>query len=529
MANEIELKLSLAEHDQSRFLRHPLLRTAASRKTETLDNVYFDTPDLSLRRHGVALRTRRQGRRWLQTIKLAGKASAGLSSRPEWETPYSGQFDFSPVEVTPMREWLQRPQLLERIIPICETGFRRITWRFPFGDGAVLLTLDRGWIVANGQREAISELELELDGAPVSAIFSIAQQLAQRVALAPSVFSKAERGYRLHAGTVTTPFKATEIPLDATMAPVATLRVIALSCLQHLQQNHPGALTSDDPEYIHQQRVATRRLRAALRLFAPVLPEHFSTPLNAGLATLTTDLGRARDMDVLLTDIVDPVQQALPDEPRLAALTSEITNARHRARQHAVGVLAAPEYGQLLLAALETFERVNLADNHVTSNDPAGAGPARDSQSSRARPAPTEPLNQLSTFATERLRRLRNKVRRLALAASTDNPLSLHALRISIKRLRYALEFFSPLLNARATKRILKRLTKLQDVLGQLNDLASAGALLMDCAGDNARLREAVTLIGGWHGKRYHRLLRGIPPELKHLKRLQLPALNASR
>jgi adenylate cyclase len=126
------------------------------------------------------------------------------------------------------------------------------------------------------------------------------------------------------------------------------------------------------------------------------------------------------------------------------------------------------------------------------------------------------------------LHRLRNKVRRLALAASTDNPLSLHALRISIKRLRYALEFFAPLLNARATKRILKRLTKLQEVLGQLNDLASAGALLMDCAGDDARLREAVTLIGGWHGKRYHRLLRGIPQELKQLKQLQLPALNAS-
>ena len=208
MAYEIELKLALTECDHARFMRQPLLRTAASRRVETLDNIYYDTPDLSLRRHGVALRLRRQGKLWLQTVKLAGKETAGLTSRPEWETPYRGHFDFTPVEVSTVREWLERPELLASITPICETRFRRITWNFPAGDGTVLLTLDRGWITADNRREPISEIEMELDGAPVSAIFAIARQLAQRVALAPAVFSKAERGYRLHANTTPTPFKA---------------------------------------------------------------------------------------------------------------------------------------------------------------------------------------------------------------------------------------------------------------------------------------------------------------------------------
>ena len=95
MAEEVELKPALAEGHHSRFLRHPLLKQAVERHVETLDNLYYDTRELSLRRRGIALRLRRKGRDWLQTVKLAGSSAAGLSSRPEWEAPYMGHFDFS--------------------------------------------------------------------------------------------------------------------------------------------------------------------------------------------------------------------------------------------------------------------------------------------------------------------------------------------------------------------------------------------------------------------------------------------------
>ena len=68
------------------------------------------------------------------------------------------------------------------------------------------------------------------------------------------------------------------------MSPQAAFRRIALSCLEHLQRNHDGALASDDPEYIHQMRVATRRLRAACALFAPLLPEPLVDAIAAALA-----------------------------------------------------------------------------------------------------------------------------------------------------------------------------------------------------------------------------------------------------
>ncbi len=498
MAEEVELKLALAEAHQTRFLRHPLLKQAVERHVDTLDNIYYDTAELSLRRRGIALRLRRKGRDWLQTVKLAGSSAAGLSSRPEWEGPYIGHFDFSDIEDSSLREWLRRPKLLARIVPICETRFRRITWKFPAAPGVVLLTLDSGWIIANGRREAISEVELELAGAPVRAIFGLASQLAQRAALTPSVLSKAERGYRLHVGAPPVPFKAQPVALSAAMTPFEAFRCISMSCLEHLQQNHSGALSSGDPEYIHQMRVATRRLRAALRLFAPVLPENLAEPLRAPLFALMRQLGRARDLDVLLTEIANPVLAALPNEPRLPALASDITNRCYAARAQAIAMLAAPDYGRTLLTALESLH----------------AGPA-DGQT----------LVTLNSFAGRRLQRLCKKMRRLALAATIDDPASLHALRIGVKRLRYALEFFAPLAAEAASRRVLKQLASVQDALGQLNDLANAGAMLMDCAGDDPRLREAVTLIGGWHGPHYASLLSGVAHDLVRLPRLRLPKI----
>jgi adenylate cyclase len=209
-------------------------------------------------------------------------------------------------------------------------------------------------------------------------------------------------------------------------------------------------------------------------------------------------LGRARDLDVLLSEIVNPVLAALPKEPRLPALASDITNRRYAERALAIAMLAAPDYGRMLLASLESL--------HARSG---------------AEAAPVSLLD----FAAERLDRLRHKVRRHAAAANVHNPEALHALRIAIKRLRYALEFFSPLAPQRALDRVLKQLAALQDALGQLNDLSSAGAMLMTCAGDDPRLREAVTLIGGWHGPRYASLLARIAPELGRLARLRLPKL----
>jgi adenylate cyclase len=203
MANEIELKLALAPDEQRRFLRHPLLKTATAKTDQILDNTYFDTPELALRKRGIALRVRKQGRLRLQTVKLATNRlmGAGLSSRPEWETPYRGRFDFSPIEVAEVREWLEQAAIMENIGPLFQTRFRRITWTFPLSEGGeILLALDRGSVLSGGQAECISEIELELAGSTdVTALQSLADKLSERVPLVPADISKAQRGYTLLA------------------------------------------------------------------------------------------------------------------------------------------------------------------------------------------------------------------------------------------------------------------------------------------------------------------------------------------
>lgn len=201
---EIEIKLALMPTDQRRFMRHPLLRSATARTNQILDNIYFDTPDLALKKYGVALRIRRQGRLRLQTVKLGGKAVAGLSIRPEWEVPYRGRFDFSAVDNLKVRRWLEQAEILNRIVPLFQTRFRRITWHLALESGGeVLVALDRGDIFAGGQQEKLSEVELELSGSKdVAALKNISEQLMLRVPLAPSGVSKAQRAYALLATVI---------------------------------------------------------------------------------------------------------------------------------------------------------------------------------------------------------------------------------------------------------------------------------------------------------------------------------------
>jgi CHAD domain-containing protein len=131
--------------------------------------------------------------------------------------------------------------------------------------------------------------------------------------------------------------------------------------------------------------------------------------------------------------------------------------------------------------------------------------------------------DDLAAFAARRLGHLARRVRRLAAAARSDDPASLHALRIGIKRLRYALEFFAAPTTGGKPHRLHGRLARAQDSLGRLNDLANAGVLLSHCAGHDPELREAVALVGGWHGTRHAKLLAEVAAMLPRLARLRLP------
>jgi len=495
VAEEIELKLALPVAEQRRLLRHPVLKQGRLLSRQEIINIYFDTPDRLLLKKGVALRLRRQGGQWLQTVKAGGDAGAGLSTRPEWESAYDGRFDFSAVDAPALRRFLQSPACSERLLPCFETNFHRNTWRFePRPGQAVLLMLDRGTTQTGGRQAVISEVELELAGAAVADLFDLAQSLAQRLPLLPALRSKAEQGYRLALDLADVPAKAETSPLHPNQSPAGAFRVIARDCLEHWLRNQPGALHSDDPEFIHQMRVALRRLQAALHLFSPFVPQ--ARQLRPLLKPVMTALGEARDLDVLLADLVQPVVAAKPGNAALVALVTHLQGRQQAAREKAVALMLSPAQSQLLLAVLrlvhENDEGVDVGDD-----------------------------TSLLPFTKLGLARLRKQVSRHAARAMPADGASLHLLRIAIKRLRYSLEFFAPLLKPKSHRKLLKFLAKHQEKLGTLNDLSTMEKSLATVTVANASLIPAVKQVRRWHQRRQQKrldqagadltLLRGLP------------------
>jgi adenylate cyclase len=185
-------------------------------------------------------------------------------------------------------------------------------------------------------------------------------------------------------------------------------------------------------------------------------------------------------------------------------LAGAITNRQYAVRNTIRHTLKQPAYGRLLLTASQLLHLSPFIDL----------------------PTPNGDAVALLPFADRRLRRLLRRIHELAESARVEQPATLHELRIAIKRLRYAIEFFGAIIPGKSGVAIIKRLAGLQEELGQLNDLASAGNLLMVCAGREQHLREAVTLVGGWHGQRHAALLAAIPDQLECARGLKLPKLS---
>lgn len=498
MSQEIELKLALPQRALPALRRHPLVVGAEKLgNAVTLDNTYFDTPTLQLKARKVAVRTRRQGRAVLQTVKCAAVSSGGLSERPEWEQPFTGEFDFGTVDQPDAARLLARHR--EALVPVFTTRFRRETRRYsPRPDLRILIMIDTGEVrlrTPEGvERSApICELELELEaGRPIDLV-ELAEALAQDLPLMPADLSKAERGYRLFLDTPLSAIRAEASAIDAGQNVIDAFRSLAFSCVRQWQANAAGALAHEDPDaisadFIHQLRVSQRRLRALLKLFAPALPPAFVEGWNERLRDNANRFGDARDLDVFDAELLKPVTpEGLADAASMHALVETVRRARDEARALACHNLDMATQGRLLLSLTADLHRLT-ADSLALAAD-------------------------LRAFARLRLDHLRRRARRLARTAEALEPVQLHALRIGFKQLRYGLEFFAPLFPAKALNRYLEAVIQAQTTLGFLQDVDTAQQRLAAWVATDPRLAPAAAFVLGWHAPRYARLRRRVLPE----------------
>jgi inorganic triphosphatase YgiF len=492
---EIELKLLVAPDDLARIDRHPAVRALrrGGARRQTLETVYYDTPDGALARAGVALRLRHDGKRWVQTLKGGGHAAAGLHAREEIEWDLVGStLNVGLLDDTPYAELFARRKVRGRLQPVFTTGFERKVRTLAFPDGTTAeLALDRGAIRAGDEEAPIREAEIELKGGDPARLFALAREIARDVPVQLGHATKAERGYALGHGPAP-PQKARVVRLDPAMTAGAALRAIASACIAQMQANEHGLHAGRDPEYLHQLRVGLRRLRSCLSLVALATSKEAVAPLADELRWLGGALGPARDWDVFMTETFPPLARRFGAAAGLAsfrACAARVRRAHDAAARDAVG---SPRYTALLLALGEAFARDDLP-GFPRPAAPAGAGGQAPS------PQPIGVDARVEAFAAFVLGKRDRRVRKRGGDVPTATPEVRHQVRIAAKKLRYAAEFFASLYPAKRVARYVDALEDLQDILGALNDAAVVDRLLSEVAGSGRPVAAGVDgLVRGW-------------------------------
>jgi triphosphatase len=448
---EFEIKLDLPSARPLRLAELPAVRqTSRTVRSERLVSVYFDTDRLKLGRHGATLRVRRIGRQYIQTIKVGD----GLFERGEWETPITSDHpDLKAARRTPIKGLLTR-KAREQLHAVFETRVRRRTYMLRTKSADIALAVDRGEIDTGKSKRPLHEMELELKRGDKADLFELARTLARITSAELAVKSKSQRGYELIEGTIDAPARAENLRLPERASAADAFRMIAGSCLKQIVANKPAVLAAK-PDGIHQMRVGLRRLRAALSLFAEILPVESSLSIKNELRWLTDELGPARELEVMLGSVVMPLAKRGGRVAGIESLSRDLRHEQRLARKRAAEAVNSPRFRDLMLDLAGWIE--------------VGAWQQADPLlSERA----TEPI---TTCARLELERRWKKLRKRGRALSTLDPQLRHKLRIRAKKLRYASEFFASVFDGKEAgryKTFVRALHELQDRLGELNDIA---------------------------------------------------------
>jgi inorganic triphosphatase YgiF len=472
MSVETELKLNISPEYLDKLRRHALLRTLAVNRpvTHKLYSVYYDTPDLALCANAMALRLRRSGRQWLQTLKGGGSVQAGLHQRNEWEMPVAGEaLDFEALKAGGGR--LPRG-VRKQLQPVFVTDFSRSARLLHFEGAVIELCLDSGEVRAGKKKHSISELELELKSGGPQQLFKLALALFDTVPLEVEHTSKAEYGYQLYSGGRPLVVKASFPRLEQSHGIASALQSMVASCLLHVQANVSGAIHKLDEEYLHQVRVGLRRLRVVLAMAEAFCADEELRRLHEEVAEMCIEFGRMREWDVFITQTLAPVCARLPQHAGLRSVMA--ASEKLRARHHAdvVHRLQSPDYQRLLLR----FGAWMYGDYW------------------RQATAGTEP--GLRDFAIVILQKRSRQVERRGRHVASADAARLHLLRIACKKLRYSAEMFGSLFPEGKPGQYVAALSGLQDILGVLNDLAVAQRLLEEMK--DGVPHDALDLIRGW-------------------------------
>jgi len=495
-----------------------------------LQAAYFDTPGSVLAQSGMALRLRKEGRVWVQTLKAVlpdgghmtraehnvtrtetGTAIPAINPQLHADTPVGAAL----LKVLKGRKAHADGPLQQ----VMATDIWRRARTVRVAGGTVELAFDAGVITA-GPADAprslpVCELEIELKSGQPQAVVSTAGRWVARHGLWLDTRSKAEMGQLLWRDVAMADSRrALDVALERSMSPAQAMDAVLRSCLDQISVNASQIASGlHDAEHVHQLRVGLRRLRTALRFFdgshlVEAMDAASRVALSVDAAELFRQLGAARDQEAVAGPLLLALKRALdavgqPGEaPALPA--GEVA-------AEPAALVRRVQTQRLLLALIGRLQgdppkppvRVSAWGTSVSAVTHSGHTPLDQID------APSElPLR-------ERLAQRLNRWHRGVVADAQSFDLlddeGRHRLRKHIKRLRYAAEFCASVFDEAAVQSYLKGLRALQERLGTLNDVAVGISLYSAAAPHDTRALFAL----GWLAAQRERALRACRPDLQ--------------
>lgn len=468
---ETEVKLSASSSVGAALREMRLLQGEWT--TATLVTTYFDTERRRLHEQGVSLRIRQMGSASEQTLKRILPDEATIR-RVEWTIATAqGRPDVSlfPKRARALVSRLRKDEPLEAV---AVTRIERATCQVRHRASLVAVAIDGGAIEAGSRAWPIQEVELELIEGQPSDLFHLALELPLGADLMWSTCSKADQAFALADDTAPRMARISSPVLRQEGDVASGFRAIVWNCLNHVLANYPMVASQGDPHALHRCRVAIRRLHTALSIFGKLVDDLEAREFRAELKAVATGLGRARDLEVMLARLR---LAAAAMEMEAGDLLDHVCELRIAAMRDAGRLLTGEPFQRLLFRLalwLECGEWLRAEDGAVARR--------------RFKPV-------AAAILSERRRALLKKARDFLHLSSQER----HQVRIAAKKMRYASDFLASLWPGDKAeqwqRQFSKALTRLQNDLGDLNDLnvaaASQGTLFADLDAITAARLEA--------------------------------------
>lgn len=291
------------------------------------------------------------------------------------------------------------------------------------------------------------------------------------------------------SGPDTQPHKASRVVLPSDATAEDAYRATLLNCAEHIASNVEAIAEARNHEGVHQARVGMRRLRVAVTSFGDAFETDTPKELSNRAKILARSFSVTRELDVFATDMLPPVEDALPSLGGLRELKLALEDVRAHAWTESVALVRSPPFEEFLLLLRNYAESRAWRDNADADRRAGFIAPA---------------VKCGCDTLDERLDRARKRARHLDELDEKER----HKLRISLKKLRYSSEFFAPLFKPKRVNKFVEKLSDLQDAFGDMNDAATVDGVLDRITGnapesiDRAPLREASSFVYGFYRAR---------------------------